>query len=425
MTKPADNPYSPTTSPTGHRENSDQPRQAALVFIFITVLLDVLSVGVTIPVAPNLIKEFCGGDHKQGMLYNGWFITTWAAMQFIFSPIMGALSDRFGRRTVILLSCTGLGLDYILMALAPNLTWLFVGRVLSGITAASFSTAAAYIADITPPEKRAASYGMFGAAFGLGFIIGPALGGVLSIYGLRLPFWVAAALTLSNALYGYWILPESLPPEKRSAFSWKRANPVGSLKLLRSHPELLGLAGILFLYHLAHQVLQSVFVIYAGFRYQWDERTVGLTLMVVGLASVLVQGFLVRRTAASLGERRMLLIALSFGMAGYVMYGLAWNGWMFWAAIPVFALVGYFSAAIQGLMTRCVSPSEQGQLQGANSSIMGIAGMIGPSIFAFAFYRSSFPGLPFIVAASLHCVAIVMAILIVGRSRQTEVPSTS
>jgi MFS transporter, DHA1 family, tetracycline resistance protein len=412
-----------TTDSANQESLPAKGRQAALIFIFITVLLDVLSLGVTIPVAPNLIKAFCGGDHKQAMFFNGWFITAWAAMQFIFSPVMGALSDQFGRRRVILISCTGLGLDYILMALAPNLTWLFVGRILSGITAASFSTASAYIADITPPEKRAASYGMFGAAFGLGFIIGPALGGLLSVVSLRLPFWVAAALTLANAVYGFWILPESLPEKNRSKFSWRRANPLGSLKLLRSHPNLLGLAFILFLYHLAHQVLQSVFVIYAGYRYQWDERTVGLTLMVVGLASVLVQGFLVRRTASKLGEGRMLLIALSFGMAGYLIYGLAWNGWVFWSAIPVFSLVGYFSAAIQGLMTRCVSPSEQGQLQGANSSLMGIAGMIGPSIFAFAFYRSSFPGMPFIVAACLHVVAIMMAIAIVSRRNYSEAPS--
>jgi MFS transporter, DHA1 family, tetracycline resistance protein len=387
-------------------------RKAALVFIFVTVLLDVLSLGVTIPVSPSLITTFCDGDHKLGMFYNGWFVTTWAAMQFIFSPLIGAMSDRFGRRRVILLSCTGLGLDYILMALAPNLTWLFIGRVLSGITAASFSTAAAYIADITPPEKRAASYGIFGAAFGLGFVIGPALGGLLSVYGLRIPFWVAAGLTLLSAAYGFWILPESLPAENRSKFSWKKANPVGSLKLLRSHPELLGLASVFFLYYLAHQVFQSVFVIYTNYRYGWEPQTVGLTLTAVGLASVFVQGFLVRRAAKRLGEWRMLMIALTFGMAGYLIYGLAPTGGIFWCAIPVFSLVGFFSAAIQGLMTSRVRLDEQGQLQGANSSIMGIAGMIGPTIFSFAFYRTSFTGLPFFLAASLHVLAILMVVLL-------------
>jgi len=413
------NPPSPI-SPSGSANIAPQQRKAAVVFIFITVLLDVLSLSVTIPVLPQLVKEFAGGDFESGSRYHGWFVTVWAMMQFIFSPIMGALSDRLGRRPVILLSCLGLGLDYILMALAPNLTWLFIGRILSGITAASFSTAGAYIADVTPPEKRAASYGMLGAAFGLGFVIGPAMGGILGEYSLRLPFWVAAFLTIINAIYGAFILPESLSKENRTPFSWRRANPLGSLKLLRSHPELLGLASILLLYQLSHQVFQSVFVFYTTYRYGWTEKTTGLTLMVVGLMSVLMQGVVVRRTAAALGERRMLIIALSFGAAGYFIYGIAENGWIFWLGIPVFSLVSYFSAAIQGLMTRRVSASEQGQLQGANSSLMGISGMIGPWIFAnvfsFAIHEDSpmnFPGLPFILAASLHVIALIVAMIIV------------
>ncbi len=408
------------------------PRKAALIFIFITVLLDVLSLGVTIPVLPQLIKSFVNDDFTLASRYYGLFVTVWAMMQFIFSPVLGALSDRYGRRRVILLSCTGLGLDYILMALAPNLAWLFIGRMISGITAASFSAAAAYIADITPPEKRAASYGMFGAAWGLGFVIGPALGGVLGQYDLRLPFWVAAALTLLNAAYGLFILPESLPEKNRTPFSFRKANPLGSLKLLRSHPQLLGLAGILFLYQLAHQVFQSVFVLYADYRYHWNESTVGLTLMCVGLVGVFVQGFLVRRTAPMLGERKMLFIALSFGAAGYLIYGVAQTGWVFWCAIPVFSLVGYFTASIQGLMTRRVSPSEQGQLQGANSSLMGISGMVGPylftNVFAFAIAKDTgfhFPGLPFVVAALLHVVAIALAVVIVKPApRPAEIPAS-
>ncbi len=419
-------PISPSGSQNSGSQNSGsqriapKARKAAVVFIFITVLLDVLSLSVTIPVLPELVKEFAGGDFESGSRYHGWFVTVWAMGQFIFSPILGALSDRFGRRPVILLSCLGLGLDYILMALAPNLTWLFIGRVLSGITAASFSTAGAYIADVTPPEKRAASYGMLGAAFGLGFVIGPALGGFLGYYNLRLPFWVAAFLTILSAIYGAFILPESLSKENRTSFSWRRANPIGSLKLLRSHPELLGLAGILLLYQLSHQVFQSVFVFYTTYRYGWTEKTTGLTLMVVGLMSVLMQGVVVRRTAAALGERRMLIIALAFGAAGYFIYGIAENGWIFWLGIPVFSLVSYFSAAIQGLMTRRVSASEQGQLQGANSSLMGISGMVGPWIFAnvfsFAIQKDSathLPGLPFILAAALHVIALVLALIIV------------
>jgi DHA1 family tetracycline resistance protein-like MFS transporter len=472
-----------------------KPRQAAIVFIFITIVLDVLSLGVTIPVAPKLIEgmvfkqQFAGtenpiaslsvntvanmievvrdvqasqpelaneddfranasqalrtefsfsdslidsilesplsGATAQASFYFGFFGATWALMQFIFSPIMGALSDRFGRRRVILISCFGLGLDYILMALAPNLVWFFIGRILSGITAASFSTAAAYVADVTPPEKRAASYGLFGAAFGIGFVVGPGVGGLLGEFGLRIPFWVAAGLTLCNAAYGYFILPESLALENRSKFSLRKANPLASLKLLRSHPELLGLASILLIYQLAHQVFPSVFVLYAGHRYSWGSKTVGITLMVVGIASVIMQGFVVRRSAAMLGERRMLFIALFFGACGYFIYGIASNGWVFWGAIPVFALVGFFTPALQGLMTRRVSAKEQGQLQGANSSLMGIAGMFGPVVFTWVFSAAisenvpiQVPGAPFLLAALLHVAAIVVAVFVLKREPQ-------
>lgn len=466
-------------------DGAKRPRQAAIIFIFVTVVLDVLSLGVTIPVAPKLIEgmvfqtqvgdtlppdyntperaaeiiEFVRDAEKEGTLeqdfsqqlgvssesavairamplgeitsvasyYCGLFGTVWALMQFVFSPVLGALSDRFGRRRVILVSCVGLGLDYILMALAPNLIWLFIGRILSGITAASFSTAGAYIADVTPPEKRAASYGMFGAAWGIGFVLGPAVGGVLGDVGLRVPFWAAAGLTLLNALYGFFILPESLAPKHRTKFKWAKANPVGSLKLLRSHRQLLGLAGVLLIYQIAHQVFPSVFVLYAGYRYGWDTKTVGLTLMVVGLVGVFMQGFVVRRTASWLGEKRMLFIALTFGALGYLIYGLATTGWMFWGAIPVFALVGFFSPAIQGLMTRRVSASEQGQLQGANSSLMGIAGMLGPAIFTTIFgiaihEKSSLqlPGAPFLLATALHVAAIVLAMYVLSKSDSDE-----
>ncbi|MEZ6081675.1 MAG: MFS transporter [Pirellulaceae bacterium] len=355
----------------------------------------------------------------------GVFGAVWALMQFIFSPIMGALSDRFGRRRVILISCLGLGLDYILMALAPNLLWLFIGRILSGITAASFATAGAYIADVTPPEKRAASYGLFGAAWGLGFVIGPGLGGLLGESWLRLPFWVAGGLTLVNAAYGFFVLPESLSEENRSKFSWKRANPLGALKLLRSHPELLGLASVLLVYQLAHQVLQSVFVLYAGYRYNWGPEKVGTTLMVVGIFGILMQGFVVRRTAPMLGERRMLFIALVFGGLGYLIYGVANTGWLFWAAIPVFSLVGFFNPAIQGLMTRRVSRANRA-IAGANSSLMGIAGMVGPLIFTAVFSAAisptaavQIPGAPFLLASGLHLLAIIVALAVLkklGRS---------
>lgn len=408
------------------------PRRAAITFIFITVVLDVLSLGVTIPVLPTLVKQFVG-DAVDAAPYYGMFATVWALMQFIAAPIMGALSDRFGRRPVLLLSCFGLGLDYILMALAPSLWWLFVGRVISGITAASFATAAAYIADVTPPDKRAASYAMFGAAWGLGFVLGPAVGGVLGIYGLRLPFWLAAGLTLLNAAYGYFLLPESLPGESRKPFAWSRANPLGSLRLLRSHPELLGLASIILLYQLAHQVLQSVFVLYTDYRYHWESDRVGFTLMAVGIASILVQAVFVRKAASRLGERTMLYLGLLFGFLGYMIYGFAPNEAIFWCGIPIFALVGFFSPAVQGLMTKRVKVDEQGQLQGANSSIMGIAGTIGPTIFTNVFTQAAdwsmkvdnsilgapfflAAGAPFFLAAGLHVIAFAIASTLFARS---------
>jgi len=471
------------------------PRKAALAFIFVTVVLDVLSLSVTIPVAPKLIEgmildDYLGErqlapevataetsadiisvlrDAEEGKssgsvvellsssfgfnaqqaeqvaslslseitanatYYAGIFGAVWALMQFIFSPVIGALSDRFGRRKVILVSCFGLGFDYVLMALAPNLGWLFLGRILSGITAASFATASAYIADVTPAEKRAASFGMVGAAWGLGFVLGPFVGGQLGELGIRLPFWLAAALTLANAVYGLFVLPESLAPEKRTKkFVVARANPFGSVKFLGSHKQLLGLASVLLIYQIAHQVFPSVFVLYAGHRYGWGPRTVGNTLMVVGLVGVVMQGFIVRKAAPKLGEKRMLFVALFFGAAGYFIYGLASNGWLFWSAIPVFAFVGFFNPAIQGLMTRRVGESEQGRLQGANSSLMGIAGMLGPLIFSGVFYLAvneqlgiaSLPGAPFILATLLHAIAMVVAVFVLRGESQVETDET-
>lgn len=394
-----------------------KPRKAAIVFIFITVVVDVLALGIIIPVLPKLVEGFLGGDTARAAEIYGLFGTVWALMQFVFAPVLGALSDRFGRRPVILISCFGLGLDYILMAMAPTLWWLFVGRVISGITAASFATAGAYIADVTPPEKRAASFGMIGAAWGLGFVMGPALGGALGVVDPRLPFWVAAGLTLLNALYGLFVLPESLAPESRKAFAWRRANPVGSLILLRSHPQLLGLSSVNFIYFLAHQVLPSVFVLYAGYRYGWNERTMGLTLAAVGIFNIIVQAGLVKPIVARFGERRALFTGLFFGAAGFAMFGLAPVGIVFWSALPVFAMMGLFGPAAQGLMTRHVSPSEQGQLQGANSSLMGITGMIGPGLFTLTF--ASFigahrdwhlPGAPFLLAAILMIIALGVAL---------------
>jgi DHA1 family tetracycline resistance protein-like MFS transporter len=391
-------------------------RRAALAFIFITIVLDMFALGMIIPVLPHLIEDFLGGDTAGAAKVYGVFGTVWALMQFFAMPVIGALSDRFGRRRVILLSNLGLGLDYVLMALAPNLAWLFVGRVISGITAASVSTGMAYIADVTPPEKRAAAFGRVGIAFGLGFVLGPALGGLLGSVDPRLPFWVAAGLSLANALYGLFILPESLPPEKRRPFEWRRANPLGSLRLLRSHPELSGMAVVMFLSNLAHAALPATFVLYAGYRYGWDARDVGLVLASVGICSAIVQGAVVGPAVRRLGERRVLLAGLTCGAVGFFAYGLAPTGMLFLAAVPVVALWGLASPAAQGLMTRHIGPTEQGALQGATGSVMGIATMIGPGLFAatFAYFigegtRWHQPGAAFMLAAVLLALGAAVA----------------
>ena len=398
----------------------DARRAAALVFIFITVVLDVLALGIIVPVLPGLVRDFLGGDTARGAEIYGAFGTVWAAMQFGFAPVLGALSDRFGRRPVILLSNFGLGLDYVLMALAPNLGWLFAGRVISGITAASFPTAGAYIADVTPPEKRAAGYGMLGAAFGIGFVLGPALGGVLGNINPRLPFWTAAALSLANACYGLFVLPESLPPERRAAFSWRKANPVAALDLLRSHRELLGLAASNTLSFLAHEVYPSVYVIYAGYRFGWSTQTMGLALAAAGVCGALVQGGLVKPAVASLGERGAVFVGLGFGVLGFALYGLAWNGTMFLLAVPLAALWGLGGPPQQSMMSRRVSASEQGRLQGANSSLRGITGMVGPVLFTAIFAafipggrmaRAGWrvPGAPFYLSSLLVLGALIVA----------------
>jgi len=365
-------------------------------------------------VLPPLIVSFRGGDTASGATIYGLFGTAWALMQFVFSPVLGSLSDRFGRRRVILLSNFGLGLDYLLMALAPSLPWLFVGRVISGITSSSFSTAGAYIADVTPPEQRAARFGMLGAAFGVGFIIGPTVGGLLGSVHLRAPFWAAALLSLANAAYGFFILPESLPPDRRAPFHWRRANPIGSLLMLRSHPRLPGLAFASFLSSLALSVMPAVFVLFANYRYQWNERTVGLVLGLVGVSTMIVQGGLIGRLVAALGERRALALGFLCGAAGMAIYGLVPTGALFFLGIPLTAVYGLTNPTLRSLMTRYVGPTEQGQLQGANASVIGFANLIAPILFTQVFaaavgpFRAlNLPGAPFLVA-SLSMIAALL-----------------
>ena len=392
-------------------------RRAALAFIFVTILLDMFALGLVIPVLPRLIEDFLGGDTPGAARIYGLFATVWAVMQFLSMPVMGALSDRYGRRHVILLSNLGLGLSYVLMALAPGLAWLFVARVVSGITAASVSTAMAYVADVTPPAGRAVAFGRTGIAIGLGFVLGPALGGLLGSVDPRLPFWVAAALSLLNAAYGIFVLPESLPPERRRAFEWRRANPLGSLKLLRSSRVLAGLAGVMLLANIAHAALPATFVLYAGYRFGWDARDVGFVLSLVGASTALVQGVVVGPLVRRLGERRVLLLGLLCGNVGFLAYGLAPTGLLFLAAVPVVALWGLASPTTQGLMSQQVGASQYGELQGAAGSVMGVATMIGPVLFGttFAYFISAgaplhLPGAAYLLASLLLAAATVLAL---------------
>src|SRR6266480_4928923 len=381
-----------------------------MAFIYVTIILDTLALGITIPVLPHLITNFVGDKAETAAIY-GLLVTIWGLMQFLFSPLIGVLSDRFGRRPVLILSGFGLGLDYVIMALAQSLPWFFVGRILSGIMSSSFATAAAYVADVTPVERRAGAFGMVGAAWGIGFIAGPAIEGVLGTFGIRIPFWGAAAFSLASASYGLFVLPESLVKEHRQRFALRRANPIGSLTLLRSHPTLFGLAAVTFVQFMAFQVLPAVFVLYAFDRFAWREFQVGLSLALVGALNITVQGGLVKRFIKRFGERKALLTGLLFGSAALVVWGLAPNE--------------FVAPALQSLMTRRVGPSEQGQLQGANASIAGLTGAIGPIFFGLVYslaigYRAQFDllGLPFLVAAVLMLGAVGVAI------RVTRVSST-
>jgi DHA1 family tetracycline resistance protein-like MFS transporter len=411
-------------------EQTQTGRRAAFGFIFATALMDMLSLGIMIPVLPNLIKQFAGGDTAAASEWNVLFATTWGLMQFFCSPVLGMLSDRLGRRPVILISVFGLGIDYLFMAFAPTLMWLYVGRIINGMTAASFSTASAYVADVTPPEGRAKAFGLMGSAFGIGFVVGPVLGGWLGSYDLRLPFMVCAALALCNWLYGFFVLPESLPPEKRAkAFVWKKANPFGSLVLLRSHRDLLGLAGVNSLYLIAHNVLPAIFVLYTGHRYGWTPLQMGLNMMVTGILNIIVQAVLVGPVVKRIGERGALLTGLFCGALGFAVFAAAPTSLFYWMGMPIFALMGLVQPGMQGLMTRRVAPHEQGQLQGANSAAIGLAAIFGPLIFGLTFAWSirheevlHAPGLAVALASAFMVAAFLLA-LRVARPYVAEQPA--
>ena len=388
----------------------------AFAFVFITVAIDMVALGVVMPVFPELVAQLQGGSTAGAATYYGIFSAVFAAMQFLFAPVLGALSDRFGRRTVLILSNLGLGIDYLLMAVAPSLGWLFLGRVVAGITSSSYSAAAAYIADVTPPDHRAARFGALGVAFGLGFILGPSLSGVVAAYGLRAPFVLSATLSLLNALYGWFVLPESLPAERRAPFRWQNAHPIGSLQFLRARPAIFPLAMAGFLSMLAHDSLPSTFVLYTSYRYHWDERTVGLVLGGVGVASMIVQGALVGRLVAWLGERRALTAGFVSGAIGMLVFAFAPTGGLYCLGIVFTAFYGLANPSLQALTTSRVAATEQGQLQGAQGSLTGIASMTAPLLFTQLFALAigplagwHLPGLPFVVAALFLGAAMLTA----------------
>jgi DHA1 family tetracycline resistance protein-like MFS transporter len=395
------------------------PRRApAFGFIYATAVMNALSFGLMIPVLPSLIKAFLGGDTAAAASWQAVFGVTWGAMQFVSGPVLGLLSDRFGRRPVLLISIFGLGCDFLVMAFAPSLVWLLLGRVLNGLTAASFSTANAYVADVTPPERRARNFGLMSSAFSIGFLGGPLVGGLLASINLRLPFMAAAGLCLINGLYGLFVLPESLAPERRlTQFDWTRANPFGSLLLLRSRQELLGLASVNFLFQLAQSVLPNIFVFYTTYRYHWSLRFLGATFLITGALGVLVQGFLVGPVIKRVGERGAVLAGALFGAAGFTIFALASTGAFYFIGAPFFALIGLMQPGVQGLMSRRVGPREQGQLQGASQSLQGIAAILGPlvfpTVFAWAVRHDAslhMPGLAILIAAALLVAAFFVAL---------------
>ena len=394
-----------------------------MVFIFVTLFIDILGVGIIVPILPALVEEFLGGDAAQAAVYYGVIISIYATMQFLCAPILGALSDRYGRRPVILVSLFGLGTDYLIQGWAPSIGWLFLGRIIAGIMGASITTANAYIADVSTPETRAQNFGFVGVAFGLGFSFGPALGGLLGGFSLRLPFFVSAGLALVNWLYGFFVLPESLAPEHRSTVSWRKMNPLSSLRRLGAYPLVAGLAvGFLFA-SLAQRGMESVWVLHTGFRYEWDELTNGLALGLVGVMAMLVQGLLIRPVVARIGERRTIVLGMTVSTLAFLAYGLASQGWMVPIIIVFGALAGIALPSIQGLVAGTVRPNEQGKIHAAFTSLTSLTAIFSPLIFTtglFSFFTSVaapiiLPGAPFFLGSLLFFLSLLLLVRLFRR----------
>jgi len=391
-------------------------RPAALRFIFITLLIDVTGLGIIIPVLPKLISELIHGNLSDASQYGGWLTFSYALMQFLFAPVLGNLSDRFGRRPVLLFSLLGFGIDYIFLAFAPTIAWLFVGRVIAGITGASFTTASAYIADISEPEKRAQNFGLIGAAFGLGFIIGPIAGGLLGQLGSRIPFLTAAALSLLNTLYGFFVLPESLSKENRRKFEWKRANPLGSLLQLKKHPAILGLVGCIILLYIAGQSVQSTWTFYNMEKFKWNEAWVGYSLGFVGITVGIVQGVLIRVIIPKIGNIKSIYLGLTLNCLGLLLFAFATRGWMMFAFIIPYSLGGIAGPALQGIISGNIPSNEQGELQGALTSLMSMTSIVGPPLMTTLFAKFTgpaapvnFPGAPFLLASLMMMASTWLA----------------
>ncbi|MGF7216989.1 DHA1 family tetracycline resistance protein-like MFS transporter [Spirosoma lacussanchae] len=391
-------------------------RGPALIFIFITLLIDVTGLGIIIPVVPKLIEQLIDGNISQAARYGGWLTFAYAAMQFIFSPVLGGLSDQYGRRPVLLFSLFGFGLDYVLTGFAPTIEWLFLGRLLAGVTGASFTTASAYIADISTPEKRAQNFGLIGAAFGVGFILGPALGGTLAQFGSRTPFFVAAGLTFLNFLYGLFILPESLAPENRRPFDWRRANPVGSLLNLGRYPVILGLVASLVLIYIAGFSVQGTWTFYTIEKFGWDEQMVGWSLATIGLAFAIVQGGLTRVIIPKLGQERSVYVGLLFSAVGFALFAAATQSWMMFAFMAIYAMGGIAGPSVQGIISTQVPANEQGEVQGALTSLTSTTSIFGPLIMTnlFSYFTSTeapvyFPGAPYVLSAVLTLISAILA----------------
>nr|MBK9652927.1 TCR/Tet family MFS transporter [Bacteroidota bacterium] len=402
-------------------------KQAAIGFIFITLLIDVIGLGIIIPVMPSLIEELIHGSLSDAAKYSGWLMLSYSVMQFFFAPIIGGLSDKYGRRPVLLASLLAFGLDYLLLAFAPTIGWLFLGRIIAGITGASFSTAQAYIADISTDNNRAQNFGMVGAAFGLGFIIGPMLGGLLGEFGSRVPFLVSAGVALLNFVYGYFILPESLSKENRRPFNWKRANPIGTFNQIKVYPIVMYMMGVMFFIYLAGHSLQSTWTFIMMEKFKWTKATVGYSLGIVGLAVALVQGLLIRFINPKLGDERSIYIGFTIGGAGMLLWAFATQTWMIFAITFVYCLSGIAMPALQSIMSKNVASNAQGELQGALASTVSVTSIIGPLMmtYIFSYFSSSkaaiyFPTMPFVIAAAFFAISILGVFYTLNKFRNKE-----